>query len=314
MDAATGSELHHVEDPLAIPTGFLDVEMPLASVHDLLGDSQFNLPWFDFFSSESRDLSPKPPVDTSSSTDNLSDDHSAPSLITNQNNISPHPEVTGAREETPCQNPQGSCINLATRVLGSMHPGSFSCVLSMVGQDGNRRPQPSRGADTVLNLNQSALAAVRSILQCSCCGVPQVLLLVTAICSHIGTSYRQVVDIYSQCRKPNAKSPVQSISGGKTETQRRDFFIGNHRLSKDVEAAVIRQVLLGMLRDLEVVIGDMACHTGQSPAVDGPRSDLILSGVRARMVAFLHTQVRALTSALDHLETDAGAGLPPMSQ
>lgn len=313
MDAAAVPELQHVEDPFTLPSGLLDVEMPLASFHDLLRDSQLSVPWFDFSSSESRESSPKRQVDTSSSiSDNLSD-RSAPSLITNHSSISLHPEATGAREEPACRNLQGSCINLATRVLSFMQPGSYSCVLSMIDQEGYRRPQPSRGADAVLNLNQSALAAVRSILQCSCCGVPQVLLLVTAICSQIGASYRQVVDIYSQRRKPNANSAVLSISGGKVETQRRDFFIGNHRLSQDVEAAVVRQVLLGMLRELEVVIGDIACHAGQSPAVNDLRSDLILSGVRARMVAFLRTQVRALTSALDHLESDVGAGLQPIS-
>ena len=299
MDAAAEPELYDGEDPLALSSGLLDVEMPLASVHDLLRDPQLNLPWFGFSSSE---LSPKP----SSSTDNLPH-HAAPSLI------SPYPTATGAREATPCRNPQGSCIELATTVLSSMHPGSNSCVLSMIGQDAGRRTQPSRGVDAVLNLNQSALAAVRSILQCSCCGAPRVLLLVTASCSQIGTSYRQVVDMYSQRRKPNADSAVLSISGGKVETQRRDFFIGSHRLSQDVEATVIRQVILVMLRELEVVIGDIACYVGQSPAVNDPRSDLMVSGVRARMVAFLHTQVHVLTSALDHLESDVGAGLPPIS-
>lgn len=309
MDAAAEPELHYFEDPLTLSSGLLDVEMPLASVHDLLRESQLSLPWLDCSSSESRELSPKLQVDSSSSTGNLSD-QSAPSLISNHSSISPHPEATGAREETHCRNLQGSCIDSATRVLSSMHRDSSCCVLS---KDGDRRPQPSGGADAVLNLNQSALAAVRSILQCSCCGVPQVLLLVTAICSQIGASYRQVVDIYSQRRKSNANSAVLSISGGKVETQRRDFFIGNHRLSQDVEAAVIRQVILGMLRELEVVIGDIACHAGQSPAVNDSRSDLMLSGVRARMVAFLHTQVRALTSALNYLESDLLAGLPAIS-
>ncbi|MCJ1332274.1 hypothetical protein MMC10_008966 [Thelotrema lepadinum] len=312
MDAAVESELHYVGDPLTLPSGLLDVEMPLASVHDLLRDSELSLPWFDFSSSESREFLPKRQADTSSSTDNLSD-HSAPSLITNYSSISTYPEATAARDDTPCRNSQGSCIDLATKVLGSMYPGLYSCVLSMIGQDGDRRPQLSRGADAVLNLNQSALAAVRSIIQCSCCGVPQVLLLVTVICSQIGASYRQVVDMYSQRRKSNANRAVPSITRAKVETQRRDFFIGNHRLSQDVEAAVIHQVLLGMLRELEVVIGDIACHAGQSPAVNNPRNDSMLSGVRARMVAFLHTQVRALTSALDHLESDVGAGQPPIS-
>ena len=326
MDATTEPELHHVEDPLTLLGGFLDVEMPLASVHDLLHDSQLTLPWFDFSRAESGALSPKRQVDTSSSTHNLSD-QSAPSLLANHSSIalttnhssSISPVITNRSsiaQETPCRNAQGSCIVLATRALSSMHPGSSSCVLSMIGPEGDRRRPPSRGVDAVLNLNQSALAAVRSILQCSCGGVPQLLLLVTAISSRIGASYRQVVDRYSQCRKPNTttNSAVPSISGAKVETQSQEFFIGNYRLSQDVEAAVIRQVLLRMLRELEVVIRDIARHAGQAPAVNDPRSDLMLSGVRARMVAFLHTQVRALTSALDHLESDAGAGLPPNSQ
>jgi Aflatoxin regulatory protein len=312
MDPAAESELLHVEDPLTLSSGLLDVEMPLASVHDPLRHSQLSLPWFDFFSSASGELSPNGQMHTSSSTGNLSD-HSAPSLVTNPSSISPHPEATSAPEETPCRTPHRPCINLAIRVLSSMRPDLDTCVLSMIGQDGDGWPQPSRGADAVLNLNQSALAAVRSVLQCSCFRVPQVLLLVTAICSQIGALYRQVVDIYSQRYKPNTNSAVPFNSGGKFETQRRDFFIGNYRLSQGLEAAVIRQVLLGMLRELEVVIRDIAFHAGQSPAVNDLRSDLMLSGVRARMVEFLHTRVRALTSALDHLESDVGAGLPPNS-
>ncbi|KAI4102886.1 MAG: hypothetical protein L6R37_004148 [Teloschistes peruensis] len=295
-------EFQHVEDPFALPTDLLDVHIPPASLHP-----QLSLPYLDFSSLESGGLPPKRQVDSSSSIDN----HSAPSLITDHGSISSHPETPGARDETPCRNPEGRCVDLATRVLSSMHPGSNSCILSIIGQDGDRRPQPSRGADTVLNLNQSALAAVRSILRCSCCGVPQVLLLVTALCSQIGASYRQVVDVYSQRGGPNANSAVLSVNAGKVETRRRDFYIGNHRLSQDVEAAVIRQVLSGMLRELEVVVGNIAYHAGQSPAVNDPRSDLMLSGVRARMVAFLHTQVRALTSALNRLESDVGSGLPP---
>lgn len=308
MDAAAEAELYHVEDPFTFPSGLLDLEMPLASVHDFARDPQPNFPGFDFSTFESRELSPKRQVDTSSFTDNLST-LSAPSLITNHSSVSSHPEVPITRDVTrdgmPCRNlHEGSCIELATRVLSSMHAGSNSCVLSMVGQDEDRQPQPLRGADTVLNLSQSAIAAVRSILQCSCCGAPQVLLLVTAICSKIGASYRQVVNIYSRRRKPDASSAPLSINESNAETQRREFFIGNHRLSQDVEAVFIRQVLLGRLRELEVVIAEIDSQARQSPAVNDPRSDLMLSGVRARMVALLQTQVRALTSALDHLEGD----------
>ncbi|KAL8671300.1 MAG: hypothetical protein Q9168_004202 [Polycauliona sp. 1 TL-2023] len=301
MDAAAETELWHVEDPFTLPTGLLDLEMPLASVHDLACDPQLNFPGFDFSTLDSRALSPKRLGTTSSSTDSLSD-LSAPSLITNHSSISSRSGVAVtrdvARDGTPCWHMQGSCIELATRVLSSMHAGSNACLLSITGQD------EYRGADTLLNLSQSAIAAVRSILQCSCCGAPQLLLLVTAICSKTGASYRQVVDMYSQRRKPNASIAPLPINGSKVETQRREFFIGNHRLSQDVEAVVIRQVLLGRLRELEVVIGDIDSQARQSPAVNDPRSDLMLSGVRARMVALLQTQVHALTSALNQLEGD----------
>ncbi|KAL8907982.1 MAG: hypothetical protein Q9171_005644 [Xanthocarpia ochracea] len=306
MDAAAEAGNYHVEDPFTLPSGLLDLEMPLASVHDLAREPQLNFPCFDFSSFESRDLSPKRRVDTSSSTDNLSN-LSAPSLITKHSSLSSHPGAAitrdVARDGAPCRNLQGSCIEVATRVLSSMHACSDSCLLSIIGQDEDRQPQPLlRGADTVLNLSQSAIAAVRSILQCSCCGAPQVLLLVTVICSKTGASYRQVVDIYSQHRKPNASSAPLSINESKTETQRREFFIGNHRLSQDIEVVVIRQVLLGRLRELQVVIGDIDSQARQSPAVNDPRSDLMLSGLRSRMVALLQTQVRALSSALDRLE------------
>ena len=305
MDAAAEADFYHAKDPFSLPSGLLDLEIPLASVHDLAREPQLNFSSFDFSSFENRDLSPKRQVDTFS-TVNLSNP-STPRLITNHSSISSHPEVTIRRDVTqdgtPCPNLQGCCIQVATKVLSSMHAGSNSCLLSMIGQDEDRQAQPlMQGADTVLNLSQSAIAAVRSILQCSCFGAPQELLLVTAICSKTVASYRQVVDIYSQRRKPNANNAPLSINENKAETQRREFFIGNHRLSQDVEAVVIRQVLLGRLRELKVVIGDIGSQARQWPAVNDPRSDLMLSGVRARMVALLQTQVRALTSALDHLE------------
>ena len=314
MDVLGESEIHHIDDPLALSSGLLDAAMPLASVHDLLRESELSLPWFDFSGYEGIGRSPQRLVNTSSSTDNLSD-KSTPSLMSNHSSISLHPEATDVPEEMPCRNPQGSCMHLATRILGFMHPGSYSCVLSMNSRDGDcRQSQLSRGADALLNQNQSALAAVRSIVSCPCFEAPQVLLLVTAICSQIGASYWQVVDIYSQRRKSNANNALlSSISEGKFETQRRSFFIGNHRLSQNVEAAVIRQIIMGMLQELEVIIEGIACHAGQSPVGNDPKSDSMLSGVRARMIAFLHTQIRTLRSALEQLESDDAAGLPSIS-
>lgn len=39
----------------------------------------------------------------------------------------------------------------------------------------------------------------------------------------------------------------------------------------------------------------------------------MLSGVRSRMVAFLHMQLRALASALNHSDSDFGTMIPPIS-
>lgn len=57
-----------------------------------------------------------------------------------------------------------------------------------------------------------------------------------------------------------------------------------------METALIREDFLGMLQELQVVLGDIACHEGHLSMIHEPRSDLMLSGVRARMVAFLQTQ------------------------
>lgn len=67
-----------------------------------------------------------------------------------------------------------------------------------------------------------------------------------------------------------------------------------------------------MLRELQLVIGDFAGHAGQSPAgtvdADDPTStsDLMLSGMRARVIAFLCKQLHALTSALDYTDSELG--------
>lgn len=314
MDAVAEPPVHHLDDPFTLSSGLLDVAMPLAPLHDLLRETQLSFPSSDFSSYEGIGRSAQRPMNTSSTTDNRSD-KSTPSLMSNHSSISFHPEAVDAPEEKPCRNPQGSCMHLATRILNFMHSGPSSCILSMNSRDGDcRQPRPSSGADALLNLNQSALAAVRSIVQCPCFEAPQVLLLVTALCSQIGASYRQVVDIYSRRRKSDANNALlSSTSEGKFETQRRDFFIGNHRLSQNVEAAVIRQILMGMLQELEVIIEDIARHAGQSPAVNDAKSGSMLSGVRARMVAFLHTQIRTLTSTLEHLESHDAAGLPFIS-
>jgi Aflatoxin regulatory protein. len=318
MEVAAEPELQYVGDPLALPGGFLDAEIPLSSIHNLLGNSQLNFNSFAFSNFASRELSPKRQMGTSSSTDNLFDD-SAPSLITEDNSISPIPEATYPQEDRLCQNPQGYCISLATGVLRSMNAGSrSSCILGMSDQSGGggRQPQVLHAADAILSMNQSALQAVRSILKCSCYGSPQVLLIVTVICSEIMAWYWHVVDIYSLRRRnstaDNAVLLPTSV-GSKVETRRRDFFIGNHRLGQHVETALIRQVLSGMLQELQVVLGDIACHAGHLSAIHERRSDLMLSGVRARMVAFLHTQLRALTAALDHSDSDLGTMVPPFS-
>jgi hypothetical protein len=296
MDTADEPELRYVKDHLPLSGGFLDAEIPFSSVHDiLLSNSQLDFNVFDIFNFESRELSPTWQMDTSSSTDGLSD-NSAPILITEDNGISPMLEATWPQEDRLCQNPQGSCISVATGILSSMHADSSSCILGMSAEGSGRQPRLSPAADAILSMNQAALRAVLSVVQCSCYRRPQVLLIVTVICSEITAWYRHVVDIYSHRRNSTAGSAV---------LPRPDFFIGNHCLGKDVGTALIRQILSGMLQELQAVIGDIACHAGQSAAVHEP-SDLMLSNVRARMVAFLHAQVRALTSALDHSESDFG--------
>lgn len=306
MEMADEPELRYVGDHLPLSGGFLDAEITFSSVHDLLlSNSQLDFNAFDIFNFESREGSPTWQMDTSSPTDSLSD-NSAPILITEDNSISPMLEATWPQEDRLCQNPQGCCISVATGVLSSMHADSSSCILGMSAQGSGRQPQLSHAADAILSMNQAALRAVLSVVKCSCYRRPQVLLIVTVICSEITAWYRHVVDIYSHRRNSTAGSAVLPSSKGKVEVLRPDFFIGNHCLGKDVGAALIRQILSGMLQELQAVIGDIACHAGQSAAVNEPRSDLMLSNVRDRMVAFLHAQLRGLTSALDHSESDSG--------
>ncbi|KAF7616998.1 hypothetical protein F9C07_6603 [Aspergillus flavus] len=311
MEVAAEPELQYVGDPFPLSAGFLGAEVPLSSVHNVLGNSQLDFNSLDFSHFETKDLSLKWHLDALSSTDNLSDD-CAPSLITEDHSISTVPETTCSQEDRLCQNPQECCISLATGVLRTMHAGSSSCILGMRGQDGSRQAQLSPAADEILSMNQSALKAVRSILKCSCYGNPQLLLIVTVLCSDIIAWYWNIMEIYSHRHNSTADSAVLPTNVSQAETRKREFFIGTHRLSKDVETALIRQVLSGMLRELQVVLGDMACHAGQSSAVNEPSSGLMLSDVRARMVAFLHTQLRALTSALNHSDSNLRTVVPPI--
>ncbi|KAL4759691.1 uncharacterized protein BDW70DRAFT_169205 [Aspergillus foveolatus] len=334
MELPAEPELQYAGECLSLPGAFLEppTVAPHSSVLNLLNLSQVDFNSYDFSSLESKGLSPKWQMHTPLCTDSLSDE-SAPSMRTEDTGVSPNPipaaEATCPKEteDRLCQNPQGRCISLATGVLGSMHAGSSSCILQVATSDqggaNDRQPQQSRAADAILSMNQSALRTVRSILNCSCYRSPQVLLLVTAICSGITAWYWRIVDIYSYSHgKPTADSPRAALLtsvGSRAETRRRDFFIGNHRLDREVETVLIRHVLLGMLRELQLVIGDLAGHAGQSPAdavdADEPTStsDLMLSGMRARVIAFLRKQLHALTSALDHADSGLGTMGPHAS-
>ncbi|CBF79141.1 hypothetical protein AN7072.2 [Aspergillus nidulans FGSC A4] len=327
MELPAESELQYAGECLSLPGTFLEppIEDPPSSVLNLLNLSQVDFNSYDFSSLGSREFSSKWQTNTPLCTDSLSDE-SAPGLLTEDMGISPIPmpaaEATCPQESEDrlCRNPQGRCISLATGILGSMHAGSNSCILQVATSDqggaSDRQPQQSRAADAILSMNQSALRTVRSILNCSCYESPQVLLLVTVMCSRITAWYWRIADIYSYSHgNPTAGSPRAALPtsvGSRAETRRRDFFIGNHRLDREVETVVIRHVLLGMLQELQLVIRDFAGQAGQSPAgtvdTDDPTStsDLMLSGMRARVVAFLRKQLHSLTSALDH--TDSGFG------
>ncbi|RDW58537.1 uncharacterized protein DSM5745_11228 [Aspergillus mulundensis] len=320
MQATAETEVQYAGD-LPPPDSFLDAASPLLSVHDLLGIPQLHSNPFDFHNLESGEPSFKWQTDTSC-TDNLLD-NSAPSVITADSSVSPIPqaELVCPRDDHQLQNSQGCCIRLATEVLSSMHTGANSCIMRMgTSEGGGRQPQLPLAADAILAMNQSALRAVQSMLNCSCHKSPQVLLLITVICSGITSWHWHVVDIYSRSHSPRRSSTMESTvsstdEGSRADAQRPDFFIGNHRLGEEVQTVLIRHVVLGMLRELQVVVGDIAGHKGQSAAgaVNEPRTDTALSGVRTRIIAFLKKQLQGLTSTLDLPGTELGTSGPPIS-
>ncbi len=316
IDVADELDFQYAADFLPPSDLYMDGGFSLTSLPNLLDNSQLDLNSFNFANLDSREMSHNWPVDTQCPfTDNLSD-ASLPSLITENNSASSNDGGNSSpqQQDRHCRNTEGCCTSLATGVLNSMHTGSSSCILSMGEHSGgvSHQPQLRPAADSILSMNQSALRTIRSMLQCHCYENPQVLLLVTVICSEVTTWYWHIIDIYSHRRGSTAGGSLHATTGS-TECQRRDFFIGSHRLGKDVEIAVIRQVLLSMVQELRVVIGDIACHAGPTPRVNESRSATMLRTVRARMVAFLHTQLRALTSALDTPGSDLGTIPAPIS-
>lgn len=293
MEAKGDAELQYVLDSLSLPEDFMDVGFPAASFPNLPNSPQFDFNSLLFTAFDSSGMSGKWQINrTCPSTDNLSD-ASMPSLNTENNSglssygVASSPQQGGRH----CRNMKGCCINLATAALRSMHVPSSSCILSMDGRHGSEvgEPQLSRAADTILTSNRAALQAIRAILQCPCFDNPQTLLLVTVLCSEVTATYWHIIDIY----KNSAGSAADNV-----DSRKRDLFIGSHCLGKEVETAVIRQVLLGMIQELKVVIGSIACHTGPPLAGSEQKIGPVLSGVRARMVACLHAQLRALTTAL----------------
>ncbi|PHH66067.1 hypothetical protein CDD81_592 [Ophiocordyceps australis] len=185
-----------------------------------------------------------------------------------------------------CHNPHECCSAVATRLLATLHASSPSCLL-------NASPQLSRAVDSVLASCQEALGAMRGLLACPCYASPPLQLLVAVIVAETLGWYRRIIDAYS--RQGQAQPVVV----------RRSLFVGNHCLDHDLEAAVIGQVLLRRLQELETLIGDVA-WSGHGDS----RSRHMLPEMHSRMHGFLETQLSAVRRALFNLDHDMASAAP----
>lgn len=202
-----------------------------------------------------------------------------------------------------CQNPQGSCITMATGFLKSIHAHSTSCVM---GIESNHQPQQQINCtvDDVLSTTQEASRVLRGLVQCRCHNSPQLQLLVTVICSEAIFWYRRIIATYSSGHG-NATNMDSERDGLQEENeraplQRRPFCIGNHQFEGHQEAILIGQVLSSRLQELGSIIGDVAWKTspwsqgtmGSGVGEDGG-TEMLPERVHTRSNGFLKDQLNA---------------------
>ncbi|PHH67471.1 hypothetical protein CDD82_1466 [Ophiocordyceps australis] len=262
--------------PANSPDDLLDAESSAASLSDLLMS-----PDLDGFATDSKTAISAQWLDDllSPTSHALSDTEGAPLSSSTASPVS----------FSACCNPRGCCSAVATRLLSGLHASSPSCLLTL-----GRPPPPqlSRAVDAVLASCQEALGAMRGLLACPCYASPSLQLLVAVIVAETLGWYRRIIDAYS-CQGQAQAAVV-----------RRSLFVGSHCLDHDLEAAVIGQVLLRRLQELETLIGD-AAWSGQADS----RSNHMLGEMHSRMHVFLETQLSAVRRALfnwDHDTPSAG--------
>jgi hypothetical protein len=217
----------------------------------------------------------------------------------------PIPFSTGPHMQL-CQNPQGSCITMATSFLKSIHVYSSSCVM---GIKSDRQPQQQINCtvDDVLSTTQEASRVLRGLVQCRCHDSPQLQLLVTVICSEAIFWYRRIIATYSSGHgnATNMDSARDSLreENEQAPLQRRPFCIGKHQFEGHTEAMLVGQVVSNRLQELERIIGDVAWKTSPwSQRITGVGEDggteMLPERVHTRSNGFLIDQLNAARSEL----------------
>lgn len=204
----------------------------------------------------------------------------------------------------PCQNPQGSCIILATSFLKSIHAHAPTCVMGMKS-DHQSQQQVYCAVDDVLSTTQRASRILRGIVQCRCHDSPQLQLLVTVICSEAIAWYRRIIATYnsgdSSATSMDGEGDNLQQENERVPLQRRPICIGKHHFDGHIEATLIGQVVSSRLQELERIIGDVAWKTspwsqrimGSVVGEDGGSSEMQLDRVHTRMNGFLNDQLNA---------------------
>lgn len=227
-------------------------------------------------------------------------------------------------QQQPCQNPQGSCLIVATGFLQSIHATSPSCVMGL-NSTGRSQPQQlvegsSCAVDAVLSTTQEASRILHGLVQCRCHESPQLQLLVTVICSEAISWNRRIIATYDNRGTSHRGRASSNMDLGEGDIglqdenerlvplQRRPFRVGEHHVEGGIEAMLMGQVVSSRLRELERVVGDVAWKTRPE---DGS-SEMLLDRVHTRRNGFLHDQLNAarreLASSITMSATDDNRG------
>lgn len=202
-----------------------------------------------------------------------------------------------AERPLTCKNankPQGSCIGIATGILGSMRGNSPLCLMGaheLSTPSSSSMPSAatstSPSVDSVLSAAREASRLVRGLLDCPTCrSGPQLQLLLTVAFAEVIAGYRRVINTYHH---RGGVEELKQQHGADDDLKRAPLSIGSHRIEGAMESVLVGRVVGSRLQELETVMEEVL----QPVSVAQPEGGGTKTGAAASSVA-VSTLLRGL--------------------